>query len=215
MLPSRHPLGGVPPLPARSRFFAGTTDTSGVKRRVLFVLMLAALCAPIFAPSAGASSPAYQPDAWIKLCGLSTGCNVGPPPPHPWFGNNVYNHTAAKQTVRVKIDDGEGVRFWIILQNDGTKTDTYTVHGCRGTKNFLINAVIVGEWKRPVWKATHITQQFKNGTAKFRLAPGKHVAITLNIVTVIPNVTYRCPVTIQSAGAPNMKDTVAGVMTTY
>jgi hypothetical protein len=197
-----------------SRFRAESTDTSGVKKRVLFVLLLAALCAPTFAIPAGATAPAFRPDAWIKLCGQSTGCVIYPPP-HPWQGNNVYNTTALHQTVRQRIDDGEGVRFWILFQNDGTQTDTYTVHGCKGNKDFLINAVIVGEYKVPVWKPKHITEQFKNNTAKFTLAAGKHVAITLNIVTVKPNLAYRCPVTITSKGDPSLKDTVAAAMTTF
>ena len=50
---------------------------------------------------------AYRPDAWIKLCGLSTGCTINPPP-HPWHGNNRYNSTAKKQTVSVRMEDGEG-----------------------------------------------------------------------------------------------------------
>jgi hypothetical protein len=199
----------------RLRFLAEATDTGRVKRRVLLSLLLASLCASAFSLPAGATPQDYQPDAWIHICGQSTGCTVGPPPPHPWLGNNIYNHTAARQTVRAKIDDGEGIRFWLIFQNDGAKPDTYTVHGCKGTPNFLINAVIVGEWKKPVWKPKHITKEFKNGTATFTVAPGKHVAITLNIVTVTPNLTYRCPVTIQSSGAPTMKDTVAAVMTTF
>ena len=58
---------------------------------------------------------AYRPDAWIKLCGLSTGCTINPPP-HPWHGNNIYNSTAKKQTVSVRMEDGEGVRFWLILK---------------------------------------------------------------------------------------------------
>jgi hypothetical protein len=181
---------------------------------MLVVIPLTALVVATLVLPAGATAPDYRPDAWIKLCGQSTGCVINPPP-HPWFGNNTYNTTARNQTVRQRIDDGEGVRYWILFQNDGTKTDTYTVHGCKGTPNFLINAVIVGEWKIPVWRPKHITQQFKDGTATFRLAPGKHVAITLNIVTVKPNLTYRCPVTIVSSGDPTLKDTVASVNTTF
>ena len=184
-------------------------------KRSLLILLVAALCAPLFAAPAGATpGQSHRPDAWIKLCGQSTGCVINPPP-HPWRGNNVYNTSALHQTVSQRIDDGEGVRFWILFQNDGTQTDTYSVHGCTGNKNFLINAVIVGEFKYPVWRPKHITEQFKHNTAKFTLAPGRHVAITLNIVTRIPGVTYRCPVTITSSGDSSMKDTVAAVMTTF
>ncbi len=92
---------------------------------------------------------AYRPDAWIKLCGLSTGCTINPPP-HPWHGNNRYNSTAKKQTVSVRMEDGEGVRFWLILENDGVgRDDVIHVDGCRGTARFVVNAVVAGFQKRP------------------------------------------------------------------
>ena len=183
-------------------------------KRSLFALPFAALCALTLVVPARATGAVYRPDAWIKLCGQSTGCVINPPP-HPWLGNNVYNATAYKQTVPQRIDDGEGVRYWILFQNDGNVPDTYTVQGCKGNKHFIINAVLVGEWKRPLWKPKHITQQFMDGTATFTLGAHKHVAITLNIVTVVPDVSYRCPVTITSAGDPGLSDTVAATITTF
>jgi hypothetical protein len=186
-----------------------------VTKRSLFVFPLAALFAFTLIVPAGATPASYRPDAWIKLCGQSTGCVINPLP-HPWLGNNVYNTSALHQTVPQRIDDGEGVRFWILFQNDGAQSDTFSVHGCTGNKNFIINAVIIGEYKVPVWAPKkHITEKFKANSAKFTLAPGKHIAITLNIVTRIPNVSYRCPVTITSAGDPTLKDTVAATMTTF
>ena len=165
--------------------------------------------------SAGASAPAYRPDAWIKLCGVNTGCAIDPLP-HPWHGKNVYNTTAWHQTARERLDNGRGVRYWIMFQNDGTQSDTFLVHGCKGTKNFQILAVIVGEYKYPVGAgSTHITQEFIDNTATFTVAPGKHVAITLNILTHDPNLTYRCAVTITSSGDPTLKDTVAAVTTSF
>ena len=185
-------------------------------KRSALVVLVATVCAPMLVSSAGATSTLSQrPDAWIKLCGQSNGCVIDPLP-HPWYGKNVYNTTARHQTVRERIDNGEGVRFWIMFQNDGTQTDTYMVHGCRGTMKFRINAVIVGKYKDVVGgTATHITQQFMNNTATFTLAPGDQVAITLNIITASPNLTYRCPVSITSTGDPTKKDTVAAVMTTF
>jgi Divergent InlB B-repeat domain len=162
----------------------------------------------------------YRPDAWIKLCGLSTGCTVGPPPPHPWRGNGVYNTTAKHQTVAVRMEDGEGVRFWLTLENDGAQADTIVVQGCRGNRRFVINAVLVGKHKRPDWRARNVTKAFKAGTLEFSFPPSttdKKVYLTLNIVapTTAEGVTYRCPVTIRSAARPTVNDTVAGVMTTY
>lgn len=163
---------------------------------------------------------AYRPDAWIKLCGLSTGCTVGPPPPHPWQGNNVYNTTGRHQTVKVRMEDGEGVRFWIALENDGTEADTIVVQGCRGNRRFVINAVLVGKHKRPDWRARKVTKAFKAGTLSFSFPPtttAKRVYLTLNIVapTTAEGVTYRCPIAIHSEARPAIEDTVAGVMTTY
>ena len=185
-----------------------------VKRTVL-VLVVAALCAPMLVTSAGATSARYRPDAVIKLCGQSEGCTINPPP-HPWRGNDIYNTTARHQTIRQRLDNGEGVRFWILFQNDGTRKDTYSLHGCKGTKNFVINAVLVGKYKYPQGAGvTHITQEFIDNSWTFTLAPGKHIAITLNIVTVNAGFTYRCPVTITSQGNSTKKDTVAAVMTTF
>ncbi len=162
----------------------------------------------------------YRPDAWIKLCGLSTGCVIGPPPPHPWRGNDVYNTTGFKQKVAVRMEDGEGVRFWIVVQNDGARGDSLLVQGCKGTPRFVINAVLLGKQTRPNWQAVNITKKFKNGTARFSFPPTstkKNVVFTLNIVapTTAEGVTYRCPITISSAARPALKDTVVAIMTTY
>jgi len=163
---------------------------------------------------------AYRPDAWIKLCGLSTGCTINPPP-HPWHGNNLYNSTAKKQTVSVRMEDGEGVRFWLILENDGVgRDDVIHVDGCRGTPRFVVNAVVAGFQKRPRFGPAIYTTEFKNGTLTFRFPaskPNKQVKLTVNIVapTTAEGVTYRCPITISSEHQPSAADTIAGRMTTY
>ena len=161
----------------------------------------------------------FRPDEWIKLCGLSTGCVIDPLP-HPWRGNGIYNTTGRKQTVAVNMEDGEGVRFWITLQNDGREADTFAVKGCRGNPRFVVNAVLVGKHKRPDWTAKNITQRFKNGTAEFSFDPDAGPQLrwfTVNIVapTTAEGVTYKCPITISSQGQPSVKDTVLAVMTTY
>jgi hypothetical protein len=196
---------------------------------LLLMSVLGASLAPSLVPAAAGGRPSrsaargtdpYRPDAWIKLCGLSGGCTVGPRPPHPWRGNGVYNTTGRKQRVRVRMEDGEGVRFWILLQNDGTSGDTIHVHGCRGNRRFVINAVLVGLYKWPNWRARKITKAFKRGTAAFTFPPSserKKVYLTLNIVapTAAEGVTYRCPITIRSDADPTIADTVVGAMTTY
>jgi hypothetical protein len=160
-----------------------------------------------------------RPDALIKLCGLSTGCVIDPPP-HPWRGNDIYNATGGRQKVAIRLEDGEGVRFWLRLENDGGLDDTITLRGCRGTRQFVIKAVLIGYWKAPNWHAENITRQFKNGTATFPLPAAtehRRVALTLNIVapTTAEGVSYNCPVIIRSQTDPTLADTVVARMTTY
>jgi hypothetical protein len=161
----------------------------------------------------------FRPDAWIKLCGLSTGCTIDPLP-HPWRGNDVYNATGARQKVAVRLDNGEGVRFWLTLQNDGASGDTFVVKGCAGNRYFDVNAVLVGLYKRPDWKADKITKQFKAGTAEFTFPPssaGKKVQLTLNIVSsdAAVGVSYKCPITLYAKSHPTAKDTVVAVMSGF
>ena len=161
----------------------------------------------------------YRPDAWIKLCGLSTGCTIDPLP-HPWLGNNVYNRTGRRQKIGVRMEDGEGVRFWILLQNDGAEADTLVVQGCQGTRRFVVNKVILGKQKRPHAGTVDVTRQFKNGTLSFDLPPrtvDKRPVFTLNIIapTTAEGVSYRCPIRIHSEGDPDLIDTVVTTMTTY
>jgi hypothetical protein len=47
------------------------------------------------------------------------------------------------------------------------------------------------------------------------MKPGARIAITLNMVTVNPNLHYRCPVTITSEGDPAKSDTVAVEIKTF
>ena len=194
--------------------------------RSIAVVFVSALCLSMVAaghaageptrPGAGALAP-FRPDQWITLCGLSTGCTIHPPP-HPWRGNGVYNSTGWRQRVTVRMEDGEGVRFWLRLETDGTERDTIRVRGCRGTRRFVINAVLVGKHKRPNWRARNITQGFRNGTATFDLAgPSARKFLTLNIVapTTAEGVTWRCPVTISSESDPSLRDTVVAIITTF
>jgi hypothetical protein len=162
----------------------------------------------------------YRPDAVVKLCGLSTGCKINPLP-HPWKGNNVYNTTGAKQTIKnVSIDNGEGVRFWIRIDNDGALADTIFVQGCQGNSRFIINKVVLGKHKKPEAGVTNVTADFLDGTLDFSLPPAsehKHKYFTLNILTqgmVLP-VKYTCRVTISSQGDPSLTDKVVMKMDMY
>lgn len=182
---------------------------------------------PALWPAASAAGPVagervsspYRPDAWITLCGLSTGCTLDPPP-HPWRGNDVYNRTGYRESWRVRMQDGEGVRFRIRLQNDGTSADTLRVEGCEGTPRFEVNAVLVGKHTRPTWQAENITKAFRRGTATFPFPPageGGNVILTMSIIAPTPaeGVTYDCAIMVRSEADPDRSDTVVATMTTY
>ena len=190
--------------------------TNRARSGVAAVALALSLGAMLPRPALAAS---YRPDAWIKLCGLSTGCTINPLP-HPWRGRNVYNNTGRHQKVAVRMEDGEGVRFWIALQNDGSLADTLVVQGCRGNRRFKVNHVVLGKHKRPDAGATEITKKFKEGTAAFSFPPSSQKKVrvfTLNILapTTAEGVSYRCEITAHSQGDSTARDTVVAKMRTY
>ncbi|MFL5766964.1 MAG: InlB B-repeat-containing protein [Actinomycetota bacterium] len=161
----------------------------------------------------------YRPDAWIKLCGQSTGCTINPPP-HPWRGRNVYNANGSRQTISQAIDNGEGVRFWIVAENDGAVPDTISVQGCKGNRNFPVNKVLMGEQKRPHYGAQNVTKEFESGTLSFDFgssSQNQRKVFTLNVITSprAVGVKYRCPITVSSEGNPALRDTVVAVMSGF
>jgi hypothetical protein len=201
------------------------TSTSARRGRVSAFILAMTLFVSLLAwqgagpAGAAALQTAPRPDAWIKLCGLSTGCTIDPLP-HPWLGDDVYNSSGARQKIAVRLDDGEDVRFWLTLQNDAEVDDTFVVDGCKGTHLFQIIAVKVGFLKRPDWRPLDITSGFKNGTATFDFPPaseGKRVPLTVAFIapTTAEGVSYRCPITIRSQTDPSVSDTVVVSMTTY
>ncbi len=195
-------------------FSAPSADTSPMRGgSIVLALALALAASP-----ARAATDAYRPDAWLKLCGLSTGCTIDPLP-HPWKGDDVYNTSGARQSLAIRMEDGEGVRFWIRVETDGASDDTILVQGCQGTRRFVVNKVLLGKQKRPHAGTTDVTAAFKDGTLAFPVTAldGSHAVFTLNIIapTTAEGITYRCPVTISSQADPTVTDTVAVTMTTY
>jgi hypothetical protein len=185
-------------------------------RRHATIVLTLAVSASLLVGVTPAAAAGYQADAWIKLCGLSTGCVIDPPP-HPWKGRNVYNATAAKQTVAVRLEDGEDVRYWVTVQNDGDQSDTLTVQGCKGNRDFTVNAVLMGKHKRPDWRPRNVTKEFKQGRLSFDLQPGKKKVFTVSIIasTHREGISYTCRIAVRSAGRWGARDTVAAKMTTY
>lgn len=187
------------------------------RRRILLpVVLIAILAVPASAGARGPSgAESFQPDGWIKLCGLSLGCTIDPLP-HPWLGRDVYNTSGHRQTIAVDINEGEGVRFWIVVQNDGDQADTLTVRGCRGNRVFEVNSVLIGKHKRPSAGATNVTARYKAGTLTFDLDPGERAVFTLNVITHFDKgVTYECETAIGSQAEPSAEDTVVARMTTF
>ena len=182
---------------------------------LLLFLLTAALALP--APArAVTAAPDHQPDAWIKLCGWGDTCEHAPP--HPYRGNDVYTRTGSHQTARVSMQDGTDVRFWILLQNDGAQADTFTVHGCGGTKIWVVRVVNTGWLKKASW-APIITSAWKDGTASFDVpATGTrhNVAITLDIWahTDLEDARYTCRIVVTSAGDPSARDVLLATMHT-
>ena len=194
----------------------------GVRRPrfLLLCCLLVGLIAPTQPAAAGSGTrttrgTSFRPDGWIKLCGLSLGCRIDPLP-HPWRGKNVYNTTAFRQTVSHRINEGEGIRFWITIQNDGTMADTIGVEGCPGTRTFEVNRVLLGKHKRQDAGATDLTRKYKQGTLTFDIPAGGLKVFTLNIITHRhKGVTYRCFTTFTSQGDSTAVDRVLAKMTTY
>lgn len=198
------------------------------RRRALLTAFLVALLVTCLEPGAAAAPGSsrrsdvargpgggFQPDGWIKLCGLSLGCVIDPLP-HPWLGKNVYNTTGRRQTVAIDINEGEGVRFWITVENDGTESNSFGVQGCRGNRTYEVNRVLLGKHKRQDAGATDLTTAYRNGTLTFDLEPGEQAVFTLNIITHFnKGVTYECITAIRSMSEPGSEDAVIAEMTTY
>ena len=159
--------------------------------------------------------PASRPDAWIKLCGQSLGCTIDPLP-HPWRGRDIYNTTGRHQRWSNRIDEGEGIRYWITIQNDGTQGDTYDVDGCRGNATFEVNRVLLGKHKRQDPGAPDLTRRYKADTLTFSLAPGAKKVFTLNVIThTNKGRTYNCRTVFTSENDSTAVDVVVAHMVTF
>ena len=176
----------------------------GVLTLMGVLAMLVAAQAPAFAGLPGRLASTSRPDAWIKLCGSGDRCHH--PARYRYVGNDVYNGSGASQTVSAGVEEQNDIRFWIVLQNDGTAADTFTVKGCHGNGGFMVRAVLVGAHTHSE-NATAITSQFEHGTAQFTFDPStgrKKVVITLDIWarTGTQGVGYACPITVRSSAQP-------------
>lgn len=194
-----------------------------MKRAGLAVVLATALAVSVVEGVALAGSigaPAVlgqvaQPDGWIKLCGQSLGCRYDGLP-NPWHGKDVYNTTGRRQTERDRINEGEGIRYWITIQNDGSAADIIRVEGCRGNRTYDVNRVLLGKHRRQDPGATDLTRRYIAGTLTFPLDPNERKVFTLNIITRFnKNVTYECRTLFTSENDPSQQDVVVAEMTTF
>lgn len=190
------------------------------------VLVLAVLLASGAAPSRAIGEPerpdvspmtrqTYRPDAWLKLCGWGDTCNHAPP--HRYFGNGIYNTSGSRQTVSSGLEEGNDIRFWLRMENDGGSDDTLYVRGCRGNSGFVLRAVLVGAYTQST-NAQNVTRAFKRGTAHFdlRANDANNVVLTVDLWarTTTQGAKYICPITIWSSAQPRIKDTVVAKLVT-
>jgi hypothetical protein len=132
-----------------------------IARAVAGATVLVSLAILMAVPVAGAS--AHRPDGWIRVEGYhSSGTNY--PSRGPWHGKNIYNTTARKQKATFDLQGsaigGSYAYFTIDIQNDGTVSDRFKVHGLKpswaadssGVKFFhgsnnVTSAVLTGTFK--------------------------------------------------------------------
>jgi hypothetical protein len=113
-----------------------------------------------------AQSPIHQPDA--KIATSSTG---------PSTGDGVYSATASKESASVSVQRGKHGTLYLTFENDGLKTDTYTLHATGSARGYA-TTYSVG--------AANITSQIRSGTySTGSLSPG--VGITVKLVVDVAN----------------------------
>lgn len=155
--------------------------------------------APIgVAVAAAGSAPAYQPDGRIRQpCPERGDCTI------EWFGNNIYNTTAAGQ----KSDYGDylcdcdgPVVFRISIQNDGTASDRIRVLATGRTAGYKV---------RFFRGTTDITSAIKAGTYRTPwLAPGDRILIKAKTSVADDPVRVARLVTLTSVSDPAKQDAV-------
>jgi len=192
----------------------------GVRRAGTAFAAVAVLCGGLLAssafPATSRAAGGARPDAWVKLCGGRNTCSTQPW--HPWVGNDVYNTTGAGQQITAGVEEGNTIRFWLLLENDGAAPDTLTVKGCPGTTTFPILGVNVGAYRFHT-RQQDVTSRFRAGTLSFPFpaaSVGKTVILTITFQanTHTRGVRYTCPVTVLSTNAPAVKDHVAATAVT-
>ena len=196
-----------------------TVKQTGTRTRVALATVIVLSLSIVIAIAEGGTSGAagtHRPDAWVKLCGATNTCIVDAW--QPWHGENVYTATGRGQKIVGGVEEGNTIRFWILIENDGVARDTLHVKGCAGTHTFPLLAANTGAWRAYTNKAK-VTSAFKSGALRFSFPPAatdKEVILTLTFRadTGTRGLTYSCPVTVSSGAQRTIKDRVVAKMIT-
>jgi hypothetical protein len=193
-------------------------EVGGRRRAAFAAAVVVVLCAGVLASTAfpGSARAGNRPDAWVKLCGPRNTCSTQPW--HPWLGDGVYNTTGTGQHVTGGVEEGNMIRFWVLLQNDGVNDDVLKVKACPGTATFPLLSANVGAWRFHT-RLVDITSAIKAGTASFPLPKSSAGAtailtLTFRAITLTKGLRYTCPVTVSSTNAPTVKDRVVATLVT-
>ncbi|HEX3336318.1 MAG TPA: hypothetical protein VHS54_07650, partial [Jatrophihabitans sp.] len=97
----------------------------------------------------------YRPDALLKLSAART-----------YLGNNIYNLTGTHQTVTAKRKRGTAESFSLRVQNDGTASDSFRLHGPGSRTGFTVRYYAGRtDITRRVVAGTYLTASVAPGTA--------------------------------------------------
>ncbi|RNL77679.1 hypothetical protein [Nocardioides marmorisolisilvae] len=92
-------------------------------------------------------------------------------------GNNVYNTTAAGQSVTLGVHRSSTATFLVAIQNDGTQPDTFVIKGGSAPAGFTVN-YLLGRGGR-----TSITTAVVHGKQELSISPGvrKYLRIEVSV----------------------------------
>jgi hypothetical protein len=141
-----------------------------------------------------------QPDNQIKLSNEST-----------YLGDNVYNTDGSNQTKATTVRAGKSATFDILIQNDGSATDSFTVLGAGNSTGFTV------KYYPGTSGGSEITSAVLAGTYSVNnLAPGTNQVFRA-VITVARGVavgtTKDCLVTSTSAADNTKRDAVKARVT--
>src|SRR2546427_641182 len=185
-----------------------------------------ATSAPNRLPRAGPTFPFTSPPYSATVLSLN-GAPPPPPPPPPatrqpdnliknssettYLGDNVYNTDGTGQTKSQSIKAGRSATFNVMIQNDGSATDSFTVQGNGSSTGFTVKYYAGSSGN------TDITTAVTAGTyTTGNLGPGANQIIraAVTVARGIASGTVKdCLMTTRSVGDNLKRDTVKARVT--